>query len=905
MNKTKRVSTRVNSPEKLRRFRKRWSGKRLLKLLRKYGGRLAVNWEIGVGKSHSIDNVIEEGVKNNRYDLIVCLSPTRQLIEERRWIKTPPPGIKIVNLRPRPKKDCGQSRNREWRKLEKRGMGLLGRAEICKHCPKRGICFWPEQYGKALKRTRVIYATQAHLDRSPFFIEQLKKWTRANSVLVLIDEVGFVCTPLRYEISFRDVEQFYTTLKANAKNSKPTKKLKHWLYLLDLLLKAPTEDLRCNQWSFSPLSPGLSVKLQDLGGTLYGDDFNFIAYDLVKFGNSLKKSRERHKTGAVSYAIQPFINCAVIIYSGTVAHEFLKFRIGKDFANPFEMYQFRHKRTVWYNISSNTGTRLYFSRNAPQILDFYAQLIAMRVSEGKKPLLVAKKRFISLCVVELNQRLKDFGFGNIKVVAVNKKTGPPGRNAVPIINYGMIGINSFQAYDCAYCLTGYYVNERIVNSILQDIVASDHHIPIKIKTGGMPRRRRAGVIILHHLVTIEMPFIQTAAKIEWAGVGLNQEEFDAVKYEYKKAIKKLKKRITKHGIENPLSRKELQRFFRKAGLLNLFKLHGQYSFEKEQLKRNIVAHPVVADLIKYKRLNNLIATASKLADFVACDERVHAQYDSIGSVSGRLTTQNPNIVGLDSRLRPLIIPEHGKGIGEVDWSQFEVGVAAVVYRDDKLVRMFNKGDVYTLMAKEFFKAKLSNSELKLSDHRFKQRFPDFRKRMKICVLGVIYGMEPYTISELLKCSKTEAQQLYRKFMRMFPRLKKATDETSAINKRCGSATTVTGLRRHRSTIDSGQKGKENWLINHPIQGTAAAIFKATANRLDKLYRPHEAQIIIPMHDAFVFEAPTEALCEVAELTERVMCETVREFFPELQPKVEVNISDPTCWGQKEKLAKSL
>ena len=60
-----------------------------------------------------------------------------------------------------------------------------------------------------------------------------------------------------------------------------------------------------------------------------------------------------------------------------------------------------------------------------------------------------------------------------------------------------------------------------------------------------------------------------------------------------------------------------------------------------------------------------------------------------------------------------------------------------------------------------------------------------------------------------------------------------------------------------------------------------------------------------MHDAFVFEAPTEALCEVAELTERVMCETVREFFPELQPKVEVNISDPTCWGKKEKLAKSL
>jgi len=494
MTKRRGDKLKIDRPGKLKHFRKHWSGRRLLKLLRKSEGRLAVNWDIGVGKSHSSDDVIEEGVKNNRYDLIVCLSPTRQLLEERRWIKNPPPRIKIVNLRPRPKEDCGQSRNREWRKLEKRGMGLLGRAEICKYCPKRGICFWPEQYGKALKYTRVMYATQAHLGRSPFFIEQLKKWTRANSVLVLIDEVGFVCMPSRHENSFRDVKQFYTTLKKNAKNSKPTKKLKHWLYLLDLLKKASTEDLCCDQWSFSPLSPGLTVKLQELGYALYGDDFKFIAYDLVKFGYSLISSRERRKTGDISYAIQPFINCDVIIYSGTVDHEFLKFRIGKSFTNPFEMYQFRDKGTVWYNISSRIGTRSYFIRNAPQILDFYAQLIARRVNDGKKPLLVAKKRFISFCVVELNQRLKDFGFGNIKIVAVNKKTDSIAMNAVPIINYGMIGVNRFQFYDCAYCLTGYYVNERIVNSILQDIVASDHHIPIKIKTGGMPRRRRVEVI---------------------------------------------------------------------------------------------------------------------------------------------------------------------------------------------------------------------------------------------------------------------------------------------------------------------------------------------------------------------------------------------------------------------------
>ena len=52
-----------------------------------------------------------------------------------------------------------------------------------------------------------------------------------------------------------------------------------------------------------------------------------------------------------------------------------------------------------------------------------------------------------------------------------------------------------------------------------------------------------------------------------------------------------------------------------------------------------------------------------------------------------------------------------------------------------------------------------------------------------------------------------------------------------------------------------------------------------------------------MHDAFVFEAPLESLKEVAQLTEAVMCETVQEWFPELEPRVEVNIERPECWNK--------
>ena len=66
-------------------------------------------------------------------------------------------------------------------------------------------------------------------------------------------------------------------------------------------------------------------------------------------------------------------------------------------------------------------------------------------------------------------------------------------DVIPLINFGLIGTNLFECFDCAYCLTGFYVNAEIVDTILQDVLASDGHLPIAIPTEGSPRRRHARV----------------------------------------------------------------------------------------------------------------------------------------------------------------------------------------------------------------------------------------------------------------------------------------------------------------------------------------------------------------------------------------------------------------------------
>ena len=109
----------ISGPKELAEFRNHWDGDRMLELVRKHGGRLRVDWAVGVGKSHNIDLTIEAAINTCQYDLVVALLPTRQIINERKWIIDPPPVLRIVNLEPRPTARCGSERDRTWKKFEK------------------------------------------------------------------------------------------------------------------------------------------------------------------------------------------------------------------------------------------------------------------------------------------------------------------------------------------------------------------------------------------------------------------------------------------------------------------------------------------------------------------------------------------------------------------------------------------------------------------------------------------------------------------------------------------------------------------------------------------------------------------------------------------------------------------
>jgi len=404
--------------------------------------------------------------------------------------------------------------------------------------------------------------------------------------------------------------------------------------------------------------------------------------------------------------------------------------------------------------------------------------------------------------------------------------------------------------------------------------------------------------LLRHCETVEMAWVITNARIEWAGVRVDTMKRD-------EAITRIgihKERLECHleseyGIQNTKSPKQLADFFRGCGLLYKFQQGGKVSFDKDILKMNAGLHPAIALLRAARRASDLLADKLLSPDFVGEDGRIRAEHRQLGTDTGRQTSRWPNFLGLDRVLRPLVIPESGYGIGEVDWSQVEVGVAAAIYGDDGLVQMFNSGDVYSSMAQHFFRYELSLEDLDLSSKEFKRKHKALRNQMKTCTLGIIYGITSVGLAQNLGTTKANAAALQQRFMAMFPKLQAALFLAAQSGAIRGYAFTISGLKRNRGRAGAASRWEHNWLTNHPVQGSAAVVFKAAGNRLGKLYQQYDSRIIIPLHDAFIFEAPLAELQVVTDLTARVMCDTLQEYFPVLRPQVDVNTFRPDCWNK--------
>ena len=206
-----------------------------------------------------------------------------------------------------------------------------------------------------------------------------------------------------------------------------------------------------------------------------------------------------------------------------------------------------------------------------------------------------------------------------------------------------------------------------------------------------------------------------------------------------------------------------------------------------------------------------------------------------------------------------------------------------------MIADFNVGDVYVAMARRIFAGQIDPGDVGLGEREFQDKYPELRKRAKPLVLGIIYGKTIPGIALDLGIKLPEARALWDTFRRLYPTVCEGMERARVQSIRRGYAY-ISGLRRFRAGAGTAAAHEERGMGNAYVQGTAALVFFDAGNRLRRLYRQHHARLIIPVHDAFVFEAPLDRVADVAELTRSVLIRTVQEWFPELRPRAKINIA---------------
>ncbi|NUZ05412.1 DNA polymerase I [Piscinibacter koreensis] len=288
---------------------------------------------------------------------------------------------------------------------------------------------------------------------------------------------------------------------------------------------------------------------------------------------------------------------------------------------------------------------------------------------------------------------------------------------------------------------------------------------------------------------------------------------------------------------------------------------GAPSTDEDVLQELAADYPLPAKLLEHRSLSKLKGTyTDKLPLMVnPATGRVHTTYAQAVAVTGRLSSNDPNLQNIPirtpegRRVREAFIAPPGCLILSADYSQIELRIMAHISADDGLLRAFGEGiDIHRATAAEVF-------GMALADVTHEQR-----RYAKVINFGLIYGMSAFGLAQNLGIERSAATAYIERYFSRFAGVKRYMDETRASALTRGYVETLFGRRVHLPEIAKPgprRSAAERQAINAPMQGTAADLIKlamiAVQDLLDREQRA--TRMIMQVHDELVFEVPDAEL----------------------------------------------
>ncbi|MCK4470686.1 MAG: DNA polymerase I, partial [Anaerolineae bacterium] len=326
---------------------------------------------------------------------------------------------------------------------------------------------------------------------------------------------------------------------------------------------------------------------------------------------------------------------------------------------------------------------------------------------------------------------------------------------------------------------------------------------------------------------------------------------------------------------------------------------GRYSTAASVLQGLRGKHPVIDLILEQRELSKLKSTYVDALPQLVNERtgRVHTSYNQTGTVTGRLSSSDPNLQNIPIRtelgrqVRRAFVAEEGSVLLAADYSQVELRILAHISQDEGLLAAFRREeDIHASTAAAIFEVSLD------------QVTREMRRVAKMINFGLSYGMSGYGLAQRTGLSQEEANRFVESYFANYHKVKVYMEKTKQEAAQQGYVETLLHRRRYFPELQrpnapgAQRRAAEREAINMPIQGTAADIIKIAMIRLHRALKERglRSGMTLQVHDELVLEVPESELDVVAPLVKSIM----EEAF-ELAAPLKVDMKVGRNWLEME------
>ncbi len=280
---------------------------------------------------------------------------------------------------------------------------------------------------------------------------------------------------------------------------------------------------------------------------------------------------------------------------------------------------------------------------------------------------------------------------------------------------------------------------------------------------------------------------------------------------------------------------------------------GAHSTDAATLEVLASQHPMPSMLLKFKKLDKLISTyINGMTPLIDKIGRIHTNFNLTGTVTGRLSSSNPNLQNIprQEETRKIFIPQEGCKFITCDYSQIELRIFACYTKDPDLVESFRREeDIHARVASEVLEIPLE------------QVSKEQRTMAKSINFGLIYGRGAKSVAAQIGRTEEEAETFIESYFKRYPEATKWMSRIKMLVKTQGFVDNMFGRRRRLPEIFSEnfieKSSAERQAMNSIIQSTASDCVNLAAIRVDTYLKEKnlKSRLVLLVHDELVYEVP--------------------------------------------------